>query len=141
MKVEPQRLKNFLLDANLVNEDQFDKALETSQKTNQKIGDVLISESLISEEKLLKFQAYLLGIPFVNLEKEKISPAILKVVPEPIARAHNIIAFRKNGNDLEVAMLDPEDLRTIEFIQKTNPSLKIHSRLTTTAGIKNAIAQ
>ena len=125
MKVEPQRLKKFLLDANLVREDQFDKALEKSQKTNQKIGDILVSENLISQEKLTKFEAYLLGIPFVNIEKEKIPADVLKIVPEPIARAHNIIAFRKSRNDLEVAMLDPEDLRTIEFIKKTNPLLKI----------------
>jgi type IV pilus assembly protein PilB len=141
MKVDSQRLKKFLLDAGLVSEKQFEKALLDSKETSRDVGDILVSSNLLPEDELIKIKAHLLGIPFINLEKEKIPPEILKIIPEPIARVHNIIAFSKKGNNLEVAMLDPEDLRTIEFIQKTNPSFKILSRLTTTASIKNALFQ
>jgi len=140
MRVEPKQLKAFLLDANLVTEEHFDAAQKKAEKTNQKVGDVLVSEGLISQEELIKLEAYILGIPFVNLEKEVVSPEALKIIPEPIARSHNIVAFRKQGNDLEVAMLDPEDLRTIEFIKKTTP-LRILPRLTNSASIKNVIRQ
>jgi type IV pilus assembly protein PilB len=75
------------------------------------------------------------------LENEVISPDILKIIPESIARAHNIIAFRKKDNDLEVAMVDHEDLRTIAFIEKSMPSIKILPRLTTPESIKNVLAQ
>jgi len=141
MKVEPQQLKVFLLDAGLVDESQFEKALKKAEKTSQKVGDVLISENFIKQEELIKLEAYILGIPFVNLEKEAIPPEILKVIPEPIARSHNIVSFRKKGDGLEVAMLDPEDLRTIDFIKKKEPGLKILPRLTTPESIKNALRQ
>ena len=141
MKVEPQQLKAFLLDAGLVTEKQFDECLKKALKTRQKVGDVLISEGLISQEVLTKLEAYILGIPFVNLEKEVVTPEILKIIPEPIARSHNIIAFRKKGNGLEVAMLDPEDLRTIEFLKKKEPQLRILPRLTTPESIKNVLRQ
>ena len=140
MKVEPQQLRAFLLDAGLVTAQQFDSALKKATETNQKVGDVLVSEGLISKEDLIKLEAYILGIPFVNLEKEKVESEVLKIIPEPIARSHNIVAFRKKGNDLEVAMLDPEDLRTIEFIKKTT-SLRILPRLTTPESIKNILRQ
>ena len=140
MRVEPQQLKAFLLDAGLVSAEQFDSALKKAQKTKQKVGDVLVSEGLISQEELIKLEAYILGIPFVNLDKEIVAPEVLKIIPEPIARSHNIVAFRKKGNDLEVAMLDPEDLRTIEFIKKTTP-LRILPRLTNPASIKNVLRQ
>jgi type IV pilus assembly protein PilB len=140
MKVEPQQLKAFLLDANLVTKSHFEKAQKKAEKTHQKIGDLLVSEGLITQEELIKLEAYILGIPFVNLEKEKVLPEVLKIIPEPIARSHNIVAFRKQGNNLEVAMLDPEDLRTIEFIKKTTP-LKILPRLTTPESIKNVLKQ
>ena len=140
MKVESQQLKAFLLDAGLVTKEQFDSALKKAQNSNQKVGDVLVSEGLITEEELIKLQAYILGIPFVNLEKEKVEPGVLKIIPEPIARSHNIVAFRKKGQDLEVAMLDPEDLRTIEFIKKT-ANLRILPRLTTPESIKNVLRQ
>ncbi len=140
MKVEPQQLKAFLLDAGLVTKDQFEKALKKAEDTNQKVGDVLVSEGLITQEELIKLNAYILGIPFVSLEKEVVSPEVLKFIPEPIARSHNIVAFRKKGQDLEVAMLDPEDLRTIEFIKKT-ANLRILARLTTPDSIKNVLSQ
>jgi len=140
MRVEPQQLKAFLLDAGLVTAEQFEKASEKASKTNQKVEDALISEELISQEEIIKLEAYILGIPFVNLEKEIIPPEVLKYIPEPIARSHNIVSFRKTGANLEVAMLDPEDLRTIEFIKKT-ANLRILPRLTTPESIKNALHQ
>lgn len=140
MRIEIQQLKAFLLDTSLITEEQFDKALKKAEKAKQKIGDILVSDGLISQEELIKLEAYILGIPFVDLAKEKINPEILKIIPEPIAKSHNIIAFRKKGNCLEVAMLDPEDLETIEFIKKKS-NLKILARLTTSQGIKNALRQ
>jgi len=141
MNVEPQRLKKFLVDAELVTKADFDASLKASIETNKKVGEVLVSKGLIDQEKLTKFEAYLLGIPFVNLGQEAIVPEILNIIPEQIARAHNIIAFRKVENNLEVAMLDPEDLITVEFIKKQSPLLKILPRLTTPEGIKNALRQ
>ena len=140
MRVGPQRLRAFLLDTNLVTDKQFDRALEKAKKTKQKVGDILVSEGWITQEELIKLEAYILGIPFVDLEREKISSEILRIIPEPIARSHNIIAFRKKGKNLEVAMLDPEDLRTIEFIKK-KANLKILPRLTTPGSIKSALQQ
>jgi type IV pilus assembly protein PilB len=140
MRIEPQQLKAFLLDAKLVSEKQFDKALKTAQEAGQRVEDILLEQHLITREKLIKLEAYILGIPFVNLEKEKIDENVLKMIPEPIARSHNVVAFKKRGNTLEVAMLDPEDLRTIEFIEKTS-DLIISPRLTTPESIKNVLPQ
>lgn len=140
MQVEPQQLKAFIIDAGLVDKQRFEEAEKKAQKTSQKVGDVLVSEGLITQEELTKLQAYILGIPFVNLDKEIIPLDVLRIIPEPIARSHNIVAFKKTGQELEVAMLDPEDLRTIEFIKK-QASLKILPRLTTPTSIKNTLRQ
>ena len=140
MKVEPQQLKAFLLDANLVTEAQFLKAQKKAKKTKKRIEDILVSEGFISQEELIKLEAYILGIPFVNLEKESVPPEVLKIIPEPIARSHNIVAFRKKEKNQEVAMLDPGDLQTIGFIKK-KANLKILPRLTTPEGIKNVLRQ
>lgn len=140
MKIEPQQLKAFMVDAGLITPEKFDDCSKKALEKGKKIEDILISEKIIEEEELKKLEAYILGIPFVNLEKEIIPPEILKIIPEPIARSNNIIAFRKKGNDLEVAMLDPEDLRTIEFIKKVT-HYRILPRLTNNESIKNALRQ
>jgi type IV pilus assembly protein PilB len=141
MRVEPQQLKAFLLDAGLVTEKQFGQALNKSQKSGQEVGKVLVSMGLLGEKELIKMEAYILGIPFINLENEKIDSEILSIIPEPLARSHNIIAYRIGENTLEVAMLDPEDLETIEFIKKKKSGLRILPRLTNPEGIKNALKQ
>ena len=140
MRVEPQQLKLFLLDANLVTQKQFEQVQKKAKQKNKEISEILIDDKLISQEELIKLKAYILGIPFVNLEEISVDPEVLKIIPEPIAKTNNIIAFRKKGKELEVAMLDPEDLRMIEFIKK-KADLKILARLTTPKGIKNALLQ
>ena len=140
MRIEPGQLKAFLLDTGLVNEKQFDEAQKKAEEKKLKIGDVLVSQGLITQQELIKLEAYILGIPFIDLEKETVPSGVLRFIPEPIARAHNIVAFRKKGQSLEVAMLDPEDLRTIEFIKKTT-NLRILPRLTTPNSIKSVLRQ
>ena len=140
MRLENQQLKDFLLDAKLVTLEQFEQIEKKSQETGRTIEDLLVSENLVKKEDLIKLKAYILGIPFVSLEKEKIDPDVLKLIPEPVARTHNIVAFRREGQVLEVAMLDPDDLLTIDFIRKSG-NFKIMPRLTDEASLKYVLAQ
>ncbi len=140
MRVEDSQLKAFILDAGLTSKGKLERAEKKAKENNQELAQILVKDKIISQVELLKLEAYILGIPFVNLEKETISKEILQIVPEPIARRHNIIAFRKKGKELEVAMLNPDDLQTIEFIKK-KAGLKILPRLTNQESIKNALKQ
>ena len=140
MKIETKQLKAFILDSNLAKEEDLENALKEAIEKNLKFEDILINKNLISKPDLSKLKAYILGIPYVNLEKETIEPEILKIIPEPIARSNNIIAFRKRGRNIEVAMVDPADLRTIDFIRKT-ANLKILPRLTDDESIKSVLKQ
>jgi type IV pilus assembly protein PilB len=79
-------------------------------------------------------------VPFVDISKEVIPPEILQIVPEPIAKKYKIISFEKNGQELKVAMLNPEDIQTIDFIRKKT-DLKIISCLTTEESIEVALKQ
>jgi len=140
MRVEEGQLKLFLVDSGLVKEDAIKRIEAKAKKTGKKFEELLLNEGLISQEDLIRLKAYILGVPFINLEKEIVPKEVLEIIPEPIARAHNIVAFRKKGRELEVAMLDPEDLQTIEFIKKKS-NLRILPRLTTPQSIKNVLAQ
>ena len=140
MRVDPSQLKAFIIDAGLLNETQLQKAEKEAAKTGEKLTDFLIKKGMIKEEELARLQAYILGIPFVNLEEETVPKEVLQIIPEPIASKHNIVAFRRSGKNLEVAMLDPSDLQTIEFIRK-KAGLKILPRITSQASIKNVLRQ
>ena len=140
MQVDSEQFKSLLLDAGLVKPEDLRASEKKAKKQKVSLQDILASEGLVPQEDLIKMEAYVLGVPFVNLEKEKIDSEILKIIPEPIARSHNIVAFRKKGKDLEVAMLDPDDLATIDFIKK-KADLKILPRLTTPDSIRQVLKQ
>lgn len=140
MNVDPKQLKEFLIDAGLVEEDIINKTIKEAEVQNKKLGDLLIEKKEVSEENLRKMYAYILGIPFVNLEKEDIPKEVLQIIPEPIARKNNIVAFQKDNSTLRVAMLNPDDIQTVDFIKKKT-GLRISPCFTTEDSIKRAIQQ
>ena len=140
MKVSEGELKEFILDSGLVSRKDVESAETEAKERKQSVGDILVSRGSLSEDALRRIKAYVLGIPFVNLKDRKVPVDILALIPEPIARTHNIIAFDKENGELQVAMLDTEDLPAIDSVRKKT-GLKILPRLTDEDSIKNALLQ
>jgi len=140
MQILETDLKKFILDSGLVSKDDLEQASAQAFEKNQSIGDVLVALGKLSEPDLKKMQALVLGIPFVRLTGEKIDFDVLSLIPEPIAKNHNIIAYKKSEQGLEVAMLDADDLPVIDFIKK-KVEQKILPRLTDVESIKSALLQ
>ncbi len=139
MFIDENKLQEFMIDSGIVTRDIIDRAVEIAGK-DRGVGDYLVSEGIISEDELKRVQAYILGIPFINVGAQKIPLEVLSLIPEPIARRSNIVAYNKDSSDLEVAMLDTDNLSAIDFVKKKT-GLKILPRLTSTEGIKKALAQ
>ncbi|MEX0931516.1 MAG: ATPase, T2SS/T4P/T4SS family [Candidatus Paceibacterota bacterium] len=140
MIVEDAQLKKFLVDASLVTSEAFDSAQKEAKEQKVPVSKILLKQNMISEDDLGRVQAYLLGIPFVNLVNQKIDFEILSLIPEPIARNHNIVAFSQKNDVLEVAMLDTDDLSAIDFVKK-KVKLKIAPRLTDRESMKHVLLQ
>ncbi len=140
MYIEEKQLKTFILDSGLVSHKDYDAAEKMAAEKQQDIGTVLVANGNLSEDDLRRMQAYILGIPYVDLKDQKIDFAILSLIPEPIARKNNIVAFKRTDDTLEVAMTDTDDLGAIDFVKK-KVKLKILPRLTNNDSIKNALLQ
>lgn len=118
MRISDEQINEFVRDSKLVGDSDLSAAYEEAKRQNHPLGSVLIEKKLIDETQLRKLYSYILGIPFVDLQKEIIPTEILQVIPEPIARKYKIVAFEKKEKELKVAMLNPEDIQTIDFIRK-----------------------
>ncbi len=152
MYINDEQLEKFLVDAGLLTKEKFERIAKVAQEEDKVIGEVLVSAGALTDAELRKSYAYLLGVPFIDLTKKKIDYEVLSMIPEPIARNHNIIAYKKNikeggklgdaeqTGELEVAMLDTDDLRAVNFIRKQT-GLKILPRLTNEESIKSALKQ
>jgi type IV pilus assembly protein PilB len=159
MYIAPDQLKKYILESGIVSSKDILAAEKKAEENNAKedvvkkqdIGDVLVSQGKISEDDYRKIQSHILGIPYIDLKKQKLEFEVLSLIPEPIARNHNIIAYKKSTTEtantkgvkdgmLEVAMLDTDDLGAIDFIKKKT-GFKILPRLTNTESMKSALIQ
>ncbi len=140
MQIKKDQLKKFIIESSLVAKKDIDEAEALAIQKGTDIGDELVGLGKLKHSDLKRIQAYVVGIPFISLIGEKIDPSILSLIPEPIARNYNIIAYKKHGDELEAAMLDFDDLPRLDFIRK-KVGLKILPRLTDTASIKVGLAQ
>lgn len=140
MHVDEKTILDLIEKSGLVTKTDLSISLKKSKDTGKNIGSILVSDGKLTEKDWNKLQAVALGIPFINLEGEKINPEILTLIPEPIARNNNIIAYKKTNLGLEVAMLDVENLPVIDFIKK-KVGLRILPRITSQASIKEALNQ
>lgn len=138
MRIKDEQLKRFLLDAGLISKADIVSSEKIAKDEDRTLAEALIAHGHMTEDDMRRVESYVLGIPFVSLKDLKIDFAVLTIIPEPVARKHNIIAFKKNEDSLEVAMLDTADLPAIDFIKK-KVGLKIQARLTDTESMRSAL--
>ena len=140
VRIQDEQLKRFVLDAGLINKTDIVAMEKVAKDERRTLAEVLIAHGHMTEDDMRRVESYVLGIPFVSLKDIKIDFEVLALIPEPVARNHNVIAYKKNDTELEVAMLDTADLPAIDFIKK-KVGLKILSRLTDTESMRSALRQ
>lgn len=140
MRIQDEQLKRFILDAGLITKTDIAAAEKVAKEEKRTLAEALIAHGHMTEDDMRRVESYVLGIPFVALKDLKIDFSVLTMIPEPVARAHNIIAYKKNDDSLEVAMLDTADLPAIDFVKK-KVGLRIQPRLTDTESMRMALRQ
>ena len=140
MSMEEDKLRQLLKDSGLVSGPDIDSAVKEAKTKEITLGEELIIEGKLKEDDFRRMSAYIYGIPYIDLKGQKIDFAVLSLIPEPIARKHNIIAFKKTNDSLEVAMLDTNDLKAINFVKK-KVGMRILPRLTDVESVKAALLQ
>ena len=79
--IHDKQLKALIQDTNTVSKDLLAAAEKEAKAKGKRLRDVLLAQNLIDEEELHRLEAYILGIPFVDLEKETIDPKVLSIIP------------------------------------------------------------
>ena len=120
------RLGEILLRENLINPVQLQKAKEEQKNTGKRLGYTLAKMGLIDEQSLTNFIASHYGVPPIELSHTDIDPEVIKLVPENMARRHNVIPVNRAGSSLIVAMSDPSDIYAIDELKfKTGYNIEV----------------
>ncbi|MDD3434827.1 MAG: ATPase, T2SS/T4P/T4SS family [Candidatus Pacebacteria bacterium] len=125
MDIPLNQLKDLLLSNNILVADDFDKAVLEAQRTEKNVVDILISRGFLTRDYYADLLANYFKVPRIKLVGRTIPKELLNILPEDIARSRNAVVFDKTGNTLHVALLNPLDLETINFLEKyTNSYIK-----------------
>ncbi|MDD5626800.1 MAG: GspE/PulE family protein [Patescibacteria group bacterium] len=140
MFFKDEELIKILTENNLVTAEKIRAASLQAKQDKVTLAAELVKQGMVSEEVLAEHYAETSKVPYVNLEKKKIPKEVLLSIPEPIARNYQVVAFEKDKEKLKLAMVDPTDLQTIEFMEKKT-GMKIEVFLTTPTSISEVLKQ
>ncbi|MEK7479017.1 MAG: GspE/PulE family protein [Patescibacteria group bacterium] len=113
----PYQIKTLLLGEGLLREEQFDAALLEAERKRQNVLEVLISQGLLNKDYFYTVLSKHLGTPRIRVKTSDIDEAILRKLPEDVARSRRAIVFaREPDGTHDVAMENPTDLETIDFL-------------------------
>ena len=111
-----KRLGDILLKAELISQEQIEKALELQQQKSIQLGKAFIQLGYVTQDDIIKALSEQLGIPYISLSNYQIDPEVISLVPEATARENKLIPLFKIGNTLTVAMVDPLNVFAIDDI-------------------------
>lgn len=111
------RIGEALVADGAITREQLDRAL-ADQRTNGKLlGDMLVSQGVITSQSLLLALGRSLGVACVHLRHGLIDPALLKMIGAEEAERLRAIPLFKVHDELTVAMAEPQSLPTIDRLR------------------------
>ncbi|GAM09576.1 bacteriophage N4 adsorption protein B [Geobacter sp. OR-1] len=110
-------LLDMLLNARLINRDQFEEALKNRVLYGGKIGTSLIELGYVSEEDLARFLSKKLGVPYVHPDHLlNIPQEVIDLIPRDLAVKYRVIPMAVKKRRMGLIMSDPADLQAIDEI-------------------------
>lgn len=121
-----------------VTPSQLKAAQEKAVKVNKTYEEVLFGDGILEEGDIYQKLAEFLDFPYINLKGREIKKDVLSLIPGPVAGTHQVVAFDKSPSEIKLAMTDPTDIQTIEFLRrKTGLEPKVY--VTPPSDLKEAL--
>ena len=106
-----RRIGQILVDLGYISDEQLELLLdEQQQRPGQLLGQVALDMGLINDEQLVQALGEQMSLRTVALGDLSIEKDVLAMVTEPMAQMYRIIPIEFDGDNLTVAMCDPQNL-------------------------------
>ena len=90
-----------------VNPSDLDALMYANEDKNKSLTKALIKQGVISERDLLTLLVKELRIPSIDLTRYRLDPRLKSLIPEKIARQHNVVPISSVAENLTIATSDP----------------------------------
>jgi type IV pilus assembly protein PilB len=111
-------MTEYLIEKGYLKPEQLEEAMKVQRQSNAKdLGRVLVDLGFVGEREMMEARAQEKGLGFVDLDRHTIDSSAINVVPERIARAHNVIPVRKDGMTLYLAMANDANIEAQDQVR------------------------
>ncbi|HRZ39755.1 MAG TPA: ATPase, T2SS/T4P/T4SS family, partial [Candidatus Omnitrophota bacterium] len=112
-----QKIIKTLIESLNIPQKEVDDAIRLHEEKGIALDRALIEKGLIKEEDMLASLVKELRIPFINLKKYKIHPALKDLISEKAARQYRIVPISRLKNMITVAISDPFNIFVIDDLK------------------------
>jgi len=110
------KLGDMLLYAGKITKEQLNEALEEQKTSEMKLGEVIADKGWLKLEEIVEILEHQYGFPKVDLSKFEINTNVVTLIPENIVKKYKVIAIDEKDDNLVVAMANPLNFFAIEDI-------------------------
>ncbi|HZO10222.1 MAG TPA: type IV-A pilus assembly ATPase PilB [Myxococcota bacterium] len=112
-----ERIGELLVKENLLSADQLRRAREESRASGNRLGAQITKLGYLDESELTDFVAKQYGVPSIDLDQFEIEAAVIALIPEEVALKHTVIPVNRAGSTLILATADPSNIFAIDDIK------------------------
>ena len=112
-----ERIGDKLIRNALITPEQLLEAQKAQKSSGTRLGSQLVKLGHLTEEQLVDFLGNQYGLPSVILKDKNPTPEIVKLIPGNIVQKYNAIPFERNGSTLKVAMTDPTNIFAVDDLK------------------------
>ena len=112
-----QRLGELLVREKLISLQQLRQAQDEQRKSGQNLGMTLAKLGYVSDGEITNFLSSQYRVPSVNLKEIEIDADVLKLIPKEVCERHRILPLARSGQSLTLAMADPTNLHAIDDVK------------------------
>ncbi len=116
MVMARKSLGDYMVEKGYAAPQEIEEALKVQQSTRGDLAKILVDQGL-NPVHVYEGKAAELGQPFVDLLVYKPDMSALNVVPEHVAKRHNVLPIRKDNNVLYVAMSDTNNITAADDLR------------------------
>lgn len=112
------RIGDLLVEHKVISEQQLMAALGDQKQSGRKLGQVLIENNYVEENKFLDFLSRQLQIPYIDLKHFRFDKEAVQILPETLARRYRALVLDNKGDDILIGMADPTDIFAYDDLAK-----------------------
>jgi len=94
----------------LISDEEIEGILKIQQETGEDLQKIIVEQRILKEDKMMEALAEEIGVRYVDISNMEIDPTVVVLIPEEMARRHQVVAIDKIEEKLIVAMANPLDV-------------------------------